>query len=116
MQKLTLIVVIALLGFASAAIAQPDGGGMMPQKGMMQGMEKSIVASNDGGVIVLAGHKLYKYDKNLNLVKEVELPRPEGMMDKTGMMEKKGGCSCGGGACGAHGAAAQEQDHSKHQP
>lgn len=39
-------------------------GGMMP---------KSMVSSNDGGVIILSGNKLMKYDKDLNLVKEVEI-------------------------------------------
>ena len=41
----------------------------------MHGMTRSssMVASNDGGVIVLSGNKLYKYDKNLNLVKEAEI-------------------------------------------
>jgi hypothetical protein len=41
------------------------GGGMMHQA--------SMVASSDGGVIVLTGGKLAKYDKDLNLVKEVEI-------------------------------------------
>ncbi len=41
---------------------------------MMKGMvEKSIIAIADGGVIVLAGDKLIKYDKDLNVVREVEI-------------------------------------------
>ena len=40
---------------------------------MMNGMQKQMVATSDGGVVVMAGHKLFKYDKDLNLVKEVEL-------------------------------------------
>ncbi|HOE68528.1 MAG TPA: hypothetical protein PLH16_02575 [Candidatus Omnitrophota bacterium] len=36
----------------------------------------SMVAAQDGGVIVLSGEKLFKYDNALNLVKEVELPKP----------------------------------------
>lgn len=50
-------------------------GGMMKMMHMMHGMMRSpsMVASNDGGVIVLAGNKLYKYDKSLNLVKEAEI-------------------------------------------
>ncbi len=49
--------------------------GMNPMGGMMMKamMKKTIVATEDGGVIVLAGNKLMKYDKNLNLVKEVEI-------------------------------------------
>jgi Na+/H+ antiporter NhaB len=36
-------------------------------------MEKTMVATEDGGVVVLIGNKLLKYDKNLNLQKEVEI-------------------------------------------
>ncbi len=46
-------------------------GGMMMQ--MMGTIQKQMVATNDGGVIVMTGNKLLKYDKDLNLVKEVEL-------------------------------------------
>jgi hypothetical protein len=47
--------------------------GMKMHGAMMPMMPKQLVASNDGGVIVLAGNKLYKYDKNLTLVKEAEV-------------------------------------------
>ena len=58
-------------------------GGMMKGGGMMQ--HSSMVATSDGGVIVLSGHKLAKYDSDLNLVKEVQLkmekgPRPTSKM------------------------------------
>jgi len=43
-------------------------GGMM--HGMMSGQ---MVAASDGGVIVMMGNKLMKYDKDLNLKKEVEI-------------------------------------------
>jgi len=103
----TLIILSALIVSANVAMAQdkPEGmmgghemmgKGMMDKKGMMGKMMKmcqmhqtsqaSIVSSSDGGVIVLSGNKLYKYDKNLNLVKEVELK-----LDKADMMGK-GGC------------------------
>ena len=53
------------------------GGKMTGKMGMhgmmMKMMEKKMVATSDGGVIVLAGNKLTKYDKDLNVVKEVEL-------------------------------------------
>lgn len=64
-------------------------GGMMKMMHKMHGMMRSstMVASNDGGVIVLSGNKLYKYDKNLNLVKEAEIK-----MDMAGgMMGGMGG-------------------------
>ena len=57
--------------------------GMMGMHGMMMKMmEKTMVATSDGGVIVLAGNKLTKYDKDLNVVKEVELK-----MDMEGMQK-----------------------------
>lgn len=56
---------------------------------MMKGMmEKTLVPAGDGGVIVMAGNKLVKYDKDLNLVKEVEIK-----MDMTAMIQDmKGKC------------------------
>jgi len=58
--------------------------GMMGTMGMM--MKKEMVATPDGGVIVMAGNKLLKYDKNLDLVKEVEIKMDFEGMKKT--MEK----------------------------
>ena len=66
------------------------GGGMMDNGGgcpMMHGgmcrgcwhpmhqmmCRSSLAATEDGGAIVLMGNKLYKYDKDLNLVKETEI-------------------------------------------
>ena len=78
-----------------------QGGGMMRQgmmgKGMMgmgQGMcpmcssmmksmsAAQLVSTGDGGFVILMGNKLTKYDKNLNVVKEVELK-----VDQEGMMK-----------------------------
>ncbi len=57
---------------------------------MMKGMmEKLVIAAADGGVIVLAGNKLIKYDKDLNLVKEVEIKIDmEGMKKEMAEMMK----------------------------
>ncbi|RLC35389.1 MAG: hypothetical protein DRZ76_00205 [Candidatus Nealsonbacteria bacterium] len=41
--------------------------------GMGKMLEKQIVATSDGGVIVLFGNKLLKYDRKLNLVNEAEI-------------------------------------------
>jgi len=58
--------------------------------GMM--MQKQMVATSDGGVIVLAGNKLYKYDKDLNLVKEAEIKMDvEGMKKMMDQMKEKCG-------------------------
>ena len=58
-------------------------GKMMDMMGMMHSMmQKQVVATNDGGIIVVAGNKITKYDKDLNVVKEVELK-----MDMEGMQK-----------------------------
>lgn len=56
-----------------------DEGSMGEMRGMMaqcmaQSMaQQSVVATTDGGVVILAAGKLMKYDGNLNLVKEIDL-------------------------------------------
>jgi len=40
---------------------------------LLGSMQKQIAPTNDGGVIVFSGNKLLKYDKDLNLIKEVEV-------------------------------------------
>jgi len=71
------------------------GQGMMDKDKMMgmckMMMGKSVVATSDGGVVVLTGNKLQKYDKNLELKKEVEIKVDMGSMHK---MKKQmmGGC------------------------
>jgi hypothetical protein len=64
-------------GCVSEKAEKNCGCGMM-EKGKMMGMShmmmsRSLVATTDGGVVVMAGNKLQKYDKDLMLVKEVEL-------------------------------------------
>lgn len=81
---------------------------------MHEMMNKTMVATNDGGVIIMVGLKLMKYDKDLNLVKEVEIKvdwdkmkascpmmnekknemkmnKPESAQEKTGMSGEAGG-------------------------
>lgn len=62
------------------------GGKMMGMMGMcpmMQSMmQKQVVATNDGGIVVVTGNKITKYDKDLNVVKEVEQK-----MDMDGMQK-----------------------------
>jgi len=82
-----------------------DSNDMMMQKGMMgkampmmcpmhmmmcQGMmQKEIVATSDGGAIVMVDSKLLKYDKDVNLIKEVELKIDmKAMQDKMTQMMK----------------------------
>ena len=109
MKKLTyLIIAVAAVSLSASFVfagkmkdgMMEDGmdGGMMKMMHKMHGMTRSstMVASNDGGVIVLTGSKLYKYDKNLNLVKEAEIKTETsggGMMG--GMGGKKKMCCQG---------------------
>lgn len=94
-KALGVFLVVGILAFAVSAQAEQDGemkgmkdgmkgkgmkGGMMMGMGMMQKSE--MVASSDGGVIVMSGGKLTKYDKDLNVIKEVELKKPS---DSKGM-------------------------------
>ena len=70
---------------------------------MMGGMcSRAIVAAADGSIIVMCCDKLIKYDKDLNLVKEVQIPVDTEAMQKNmtkmmencpmckGMMQRKG--------------------------
>lgn len=65
------------------SMVRHHGDGMMGQGRFMhqrQGMmmsKSSLIATSDGGVIVMKEHGLYKYDKNLNLIKEVKTGRTE---------------------------------------
>ena len=60
--------------------------GKCPMCGMMKGMmEKNMLATTDGGVVILIGNKLMKYDEELNLVKEVEIKIDAASMQKNMM-------------------------------
>jgi hypothetical protein len=55
------------------------GGSMMDMKSKMCSCNgASMIAGEKGGVIVLFGDDLYKFDKDLNLVKKVELGEEHG--------------------------------------
>ena len=98
---ITAVVVLTVTGIAFAQM-DDKGKGMMEGKGgmmgkgmmmkcmgMMQQMHSNMVATPDGGVIVSSGGKLIKYDNQLNVVKQVDLPKSEmGMMGNgMGMMD-----------------------------
>ena len=92
-----LMILFASIGATHVSFAEDPSmdmdmrGKMMKGKGMMGGgmmQHASMVATPDGGVIVLSGPRLAKYDKDLNLVKEVELkPGPKPMDMKEPMQE-----------------------------
>lgn len=79
MKKVILLAVVAILYVSPLALAhdekdmrRPHGMTAQDSKWPMMG-KSSMVASNDGGVIVMKGDKLYKYDKSLTLIKTVEV-------------------------------------------
>lgn len=62
--------------------------GEMPMHCMMS---KQMIATLDGGIVVSICNKLYKYDSNLNLQKEIEIPFDMECMKKMLMdMKDKG--------------------------
>ena len=71
-----------------------------PMHGMMMKcmMKKEMVPASDGGIIVMAGNRLMKYDSDLELVKETEIKmdmdkieaKMKGMMKNCPMTGKRG--------------------------
>lgn len=79
MKKVILLAVAIALYVAPLALAheekdmrRPHGMTAKDSKWPIMG-KSTMVASNDGGVIVMKGDKLYKYDKSLTLIKTVEV-------------------------------------------
>ncbi|MDP2980681.1 MAG: hypothetical protein Q8N67_01260 [Candidatus Omnitrophota bacterium] len=87
---------LAFYSVSFAADKTEAKGSMMGEKGktmhhgmmMKKMMQKEVVVTPDGGVIVLIGNKLIKYDKDLNLVKEAEIK-----VDMEAMMKQMKECS-----------------------
>ena len=96
MKKIVLVLIVLSLLTAVSAFAEETQKSGMPGMAMEKpaGMSTpdmgkkccpimgkiQMVATDEGGVIVLAGNKLMKYDADLNLVKDVELKMPMGPM------------------------------------
>lgn len=74
----------AATGSQEKSMTPPPAGEMkhemkagMMGRGPKMGMPPiSMVGTKDGGVILLVGKKLMKYDQDLNLVKEVDVKMP----------------------------------------
>lgn len=145
---MTLVVLIAGISLVSAEEMKGDikgnmmgdskkammGEGMMGGKGMMgmmgmhgmmmKMMEKLVVATSDGGIVVVSATKLSKYDKDLNLVKEVDLKNDmEGMqkmmsdmMEKCSMMKGMMGDMRGDSSKSTTGESTPADEHSSHHP
>ncbi|MCX5687113.1 MAG: DNA polymerase, partial [Candidatus Omnitrophica bacterium] len=54
-------------------------------------MDREIIATYDGGIAVVLGNKITKYDKDMNLIKEVEIKIDMEVMKKS-MEEMKKNC------------------------
>lgn len=85
MKKSIFVMAVLSLWISIPAFSEEKTEANLP----MQGMEKmgcsmkektQMVATDEGGVFVLAGNKLLKYDADLNLVKETEMKMPFGPM------------------------------------
>ncbi len=94
MKKILVCMMVLALLASTAAFAEetkkdempgmemPHGMGMgmpmgaMGQKDCSMGGKAQMVATDEGGVFVLAGAKLMKYDADLKLVKEIEIKMP----------------------------------------
>lgn len=105
--------------------------GMCPMHGMMMKsmMGTSVVATSDGGIVVLGFGRLTKYDKNLNVVKEVELKNDmEGMQKMMTQMKGKcpmwqkmmpdmmGGMKNDSSKKPMSGESSSQEEHSSHHP
>ena len=61
--------------------------GSMQRMMMMQALrEKAVVPTSDGGIVIVLGNKLTKYDKDLNVVKETEIKVDTEAMMQQNMM------------------------------
>jgi len=110
---LVVLVMAVLLAFALVARAQQgmpdmsmmtaenggDNGNMMPGRGGMMG--EAAIAVSDGDVYVVAGGMLLKYNRDLELVAQAELPGVE--MGGRGMGRRGGGGGRGMGPGGGGG-------------
>jgi len=87
---------VVCLSFVSVSFAGDMGDKKMDKKGQhcpmykMMGT-KELLATQDGGVVLMIGNKLIKYDAGMNLVKEVEIKIDMEAM-KSAMEEMKKNC------------------------
>ena len=130
MRRFVPLVVVALVAVAAYAViglaqepAPPGGGGgwgmMEEEPGVVGGpagpaFGRTAIAVSGNSVYVISGNLLLKYDSDLNLIKQVELPRGEmpagmgrgGRMGRGGGGGGRGGGGGGGGGRGGGGPRA----------
>ena len=76
----------SMMGDDNMMMQRGTGYGMHAM-GMMGG--SAMVATEDGGIVIMWGSKLMKYDKDLNLIKEAEIKIDWESMNKTMMQHHK---------------------------
>ncbi len=118
--KRTILVLIMVLVAGFAVVSNGSYACEHDEKGMMMKgmMGTSLVATSDGGVVVLKGDTLTKYDRNLNVVKTANIS--DGMMAGKGK-KGKGCCMMGMDKKKADSAEdvtapAAEDEHAGHHP
>lgn len=113
---------MGMMGTESGENKGMMGGKMMGMHMMMKMiLEKSVVATEDGGIVVVAGNKITKYDKDLNVVKEAEIKMDieamqknmKEMMEKCPMMKDMGE-KTEAASVGTTDQAASASDHASH--
>src|SRR3989339_446030 len=95
----SLMILLAAGGLYMAFAADDSNMPMMGRRGMPMGrgmmmpdmkagcpictamMQKQMVATTDGGVVITAFGQIMKFDKDLNLVKAVDIPFDAGKME-----------------------------------
>ena len=98
---MAVIVGMSMVGFAQTqgkmggqnkGMMRAQGQGMMRCRPMGPGMHMGgikMIATEDGGIVVMSLGKLYKYDKDLKLIKEIDIPMDFEHMKKMRMKMKE---------------------------
>ena len=104
MKRFWVLALVVVLAAAVSAVVwaqqgergmeRPGGGEMMGMGGGGMGGGAAIAVSATNDIYVVHGGMLVKYDRELNLVKQAELPMSERMMRGGG---RRGGGEHGGG-------------------
>lgn len=89
-KKLIFLTMVGIVGFTAVALAcgNSECGKGMPMPNQISGkvrsnvmgngmFNKTVVATSDGGVVIIMGNKVVKYDRNLKLVNQADLPGGE---------------------------------------
>ena len=82
-----------MMGGKGKMCCQTQGKGPMEPMsgpGMGERMNREVLASPDGGLFVISGNRIIKYNKDLDVVKEFEIDGNRNMMPQGRMGMKKG--------------------------